>query len=61
MYLEVHPELSETRQNHETRLRTALDRFEWLADDREYRIDWELVTELLRTPRGVPIAVGILE
>lgn len=60
LYLEVHPELSEESQTHQDRLLAALERFERLAGRREYRLDWELVSELLREPRGVSVAVGIL-
>ena len=61
LFLEVHPELHEEQQPHETRVLSTLQQAEQQADGRDYRLDMELVTELLHHPRGVPVAIGILQ
>ena len=60
LYLEVHPHMAEDVEPHEITAATVQQRISAMTAGRRASVDWELVTNSLLQPTGVPIAIGII-
>jgi len=58
LYLEAHPYLDEDADVFENNLTPVVKLIVNATDERQYDIDWNLVREVVRQPRGIPVAIG---
>lgn len=59
LYLEAHPYLDEDASVFENNLTPVVKLIVDSTEERQYDVDWDLVRQVVRDPKGVPVAIGM--
>ncbi|MCG8325852.1 MAG: L,D-transpeptidase family protein [Thiotrichales bacterium] len=61
LYLEAHPYLEEDAEVYANNLTPIVKLIVDATGEQNYEINWELVREIVKKPKGVPVAIGTIQ